>query len=126
MGIALFGDSEVNRTWIFGLLVRVAAPEDIARICDDAAGLRSRIADAGDQDWDTNFKKGKVLEPARQEVWGNCLPTAPVRFVVAPAYLAHGKLFLKQLVFTDEQKTGKNFVAEKIGSCALPSSKPPT
>lgn len=63
--------------------------------------LAAEIHRAGLQhSWDMECTLGVALDPARQEQWPSCDPGAPVQFVVAPAYVVHGRPFCRQYVYT--------------------------
>jgi hypothetical protein len=52
--------------------------------------------------WDFDVQPHSPVHEG-QRTWGNCDPSHPVRFVVAPAYRVNGRIFSPQLVYTSIQ-----------------------
>jgi hypothetical protein len=99
----LFGESDIDHERVAAVFADPAVDAaDIQRICDRVARLRAKVANAGSQSWDFNFRRGKRLDPERQTAWPGCVGDGLVRFVVAPSYVALNKIFFNQLVFTSE------------------------
>lgn len=60
-----------------------------------AARCRSQIV------WDFDHTRSAPLEQTRQEAWPPCEPGGRVRFLVAPACRAEGRILTRQYVFTE-------------------------
>jgi hypothetical protein len=50
--------------------------------------------------WVFDAEPGAAVNPVLQEPYEGCDPEDPVLFVVAPAYVVNGKVYVRQLVFT--------------------------
>lgn len=61
---------------------------------------RNASAHASVHRWDFFSPQGELLDIARQVPWGQCDVRQPIRFVVAPAYVADGEVHCKQQVYT--------------------------
>ncbi|CRK56806.1 hypothetical protein [Alloactinosynnema sp. L-07] len=59
---------------------------------------------AGDVEWDLDVAPGRVLDPKRQQPWGQCDPTTVIEFAVAPAYRVGRRVYVKQQVFTKARR----------------------
>ena len=84
-----------------------ALPNEMTRLCDEVSSLRDDIAKAGEQLWRFEFETGKLPDPEWQETWPGCPADAPIIFVVAPAYVAHDRVFSHQQVFTSQKNEPK-------------------
>jgi hypothetical protein len=50
--------------------------------------------------WDYQFHAGRLIDEKWQQAWGPCDPSLPVKFLVAPAYLVDGSIYVRQKVYT--------------------------
>ena len=54
--------------------------------------------------WDYQFRAGRLLDHKWQQAWGPCDPALPVKFLVTPAYVVDGRIYLRQKVYTARPK----------------------
>ncbi|MER8032051.1 hypothetical protein ABTZ78_24165 [Streptomyces bauhiniae] len=92
-------------SWSILQMLRMAEDPDIERAINrlrsDCVAMMRRIADVGlTHEWSYRHIPGARLNQDMQEAWGACDPTAPVSFLVAPAYLVNGRVYGRQLVYT--------------------------
>ena len=70
-------------------------------LLEQAIDLRRQAAELDPAHvFDFGFAPGPV-DPSRQRAWQHCDPEGEVRFVVSPAYVVGGRVFLPQEVFTE-------------------------
>ena len=74
----------------------------VADLVATATQLRSAIAFAATSPWSFAYVEGARLDFGYQELWRDCEPNAPARWVVAPAYVAEGRVIVKQRVYTHQ------------------------
>jgi hypothetical protein len=88
---------------LYSLLGSPGADEKIvADLAATATQLRSAIAFAAASPWSFAYVEGARLDFGYQEPWRDCEPNAPARWVVAPAYVAEGRVIVKQRVYTHQ------------------------
>jgi hypothetical protein len=76
----------------------------IESVAHESAALRAKAAESADEvDWDFSAELDAPMDEERQRPWGSCDPADPVRFVVAPAYVARGVIYRAQLVYTSDR-----------------------
>ncbi|MCJ0869167.1 hypothetical protein [Streptomyces sp. AP-93] len=76
--------------------------DSVRGVCQE---LRHRSRQAGlAAVWDFTYTRGVALNHDMQEPWPSCDPRAPVRFVVAPAYMVDDRVFARQYVYTSSDE----------------------
>jgi hypothetical protein len=50
--------------------------------------------------WDYQFRPGRRIDNEWQQPWGPCDAALPAKFLVAPAYVVDGGVYLRQKVYT--------------------------
>jgi hypothetical protein len=98
--LAFFGESGIDHNRLSAMFPDGLGAE-VGRVCDLVSNLRVEAAEAGRHLWDFSCDNGPP-DPGRHKVWHGCSVTAPVDFVVAPAYVALDRPFSRQLVFTEK------------------------
>ncbi|MFD5387436.1 hypothetical protein ACFWMG_21295, partial [Streptomyces sp. NPDC127074] len=101
----LFGRADVSEQRLRRILgVRVSDPlaEAVRRVVTQGRGIVAesrRMKDWGS--WDFEHMPGAPINSARQQAWGRCDASAPVRFVVAPSYVVGSTAYCRQWVYTE-------------------------
>lgn len=99
----LFGADPITEQRVREELVHGSpVPEKrITHVCAQARRLRSRAVATGHAyQWSFSFRREIPLDPATQEAWSTCDPEHIVQFLVAPGYLAQGRVYGLQQVYT--------------------------
>ncbi|WP_405997221.1 hypothetical protein [Streptomyces sp. NBC_00829] len=76
-------------------------PDRLRRACELAGEIRTEAEATGHTIvWDTTLAPGEELDPQRQQPHGGCDAEGVAEFVTVPGYLADGKAYVRQRVFT--------------------------